>query len=95
MDGQLGRARVYIIQGLSRVGEWGIQRNTTRHRHLAWGISGTCTECEHGERVCEGSPQADGGEFFPVLSGHLGCLADAGDPERDHEEHTDEELGEH
>jgi hypothetical protein len=45
--------------------------------------------------VCEGSPQADGGEFFPVLSGHLGCLADAGDPERDHEEHTDEELGEH
>lgn len=48
---------------------------------VEWGVCGTCTEGEHGEGVCEGSPQADGRELLPILLRELRGLADAGDPE--------------
>jgi hypothetical protein len=43
--------------------------------------------------VGKGGPKTDRRELFPVLSGHLGCFADTGDPKRNNEKDTDKELG--
>jgi hypothetical protein len=40
----------------------------------------TCAKSEHGEGVCEGSPEAHRRELLPVLRSHLRSFAQTSDP---------------
>jgi hypothetical protein len=53
---------------------------------------GTSTQGKHGEGVSQGSPETNGGKFFPVLHGHIRCFADTEEPLGYHEQHTNSEL---